>query len=239
MKKFVSIPLSLIIASNAQALTLSGSIDQLNKTYHSVAEIIENNQESLYAELMVKEGLIAAIESAEEINEVAGINELHENARYAAIPAGLASIWITKGGYKITDGLARFILPESGMRNYRTRYKELKNDVRKAKSTFIFAGEEEQIAKARLELETQKRLLAEHITTKPGFLKQSVAALRGAARLTIALGAITVGVAIVGETLVIVLPDETKDLLDDLKADVERLDNLLLVLDTKESADEE
>ena len=236
MKKLVSASLGVaLIASSAQAVSLSGSIDHLNKTYESVSEIIQNNQESLYAELMIKEGLIQAIETAETINEMAGINELHPNARYAAIPAGLASIWLTKGGYKITDGLARFILPESGMRAYRARYAELKANIRETKTAITQLSEETLVYQKTIELETQKRLLAEHINTKPGILRKSISTLRGAARLTVALGAITVGVAIVGDALVIVLPEQTTDLLEDLQADVERLEKLLEVVDEKET----
>ena len=248
MKRLGMILLSLTLlssTSHANGERISDLVDGSLALLSNSIEAAKESETAMNAEIITKKVIAASIEELKDLNAATGIDSL-ENNPTIAIPLGLVS-WLAgiTPSYIGTVVTTR-LTPTNKMKLYNEKALALQKAHTSAiaslnKATISGKGMDAAeraaaIQRASGQVALTNHDILQHQKTRPGYKYRAGRAIRHGIRIPLVMGAIAVTGVVVSDVLVITLPGNTNELLDNLYADIEGLQKLLVEV---ESAREE
>lgn len=229
----------LMLTNVSLAQDFNGIAEDLN----SSTTIIEDSRLKLEVELMFKESVLLSMDQINEFNQALGFDS--EYGHITAIPVLAAGLAITYLTLPVVNGAINYVTPSNvKMLAYLNEYKVLKQNVLTARAEYNDAVKRNKLAvsinndavrnQTILEMDIKNRNLshaivqqASHLKTRPGALYGMGRAVRGLAKTTLFLGSATIGLGVIGDVAMLWLPEETDLFYNQLKSDVEQLNQVL------------
>lgn len=216
--------------ANPETAVAATPLAKLQMQYEHLKKIAEEDQASLYLELILKELLLTSIESGQSLNTRIGLNHLQSEERVLMIPAGLFLLQIYPGFQRALDVSIRSVTPQHWLTEHTQRMIGLRKEllsVEKSLANTKIPLDDLARQEALLKAAHLRGQLDNHLTYRPSRTRRAgkfvARGFRGLATTTLSISGTLVPVVIAGEMMLITFPDGFDQASKDLRIDIDEL----------------